>query len=312
MLRRNLKAAIRSGARRDAADLLERLREEDPLSIETRGLELDFLLLCQHRDEARTLAGQLLRLHPASARVHYLAGRSAYLDRDYATAASRFREADRIHPHDTARRWLGKSLSQVGELAEAESVLTALVASHPPVHRDLAWVYERMEDTEQALHHVKAHLAHYPGDPLASAQRLRLQSRRLGAGELLEEVEALEELGEEVPAELAETYVRRLLETGNGPAARRFVEESTEGMPARELASIAWTCYRLKAFDLALGLFHRILPERLEDVKLLSAIENAAKKCERVPELLERYEVLAREQPKLFGRGKRLAKHTQG
>lgn len=44
VLRRNLSHALRHGDLPQAAALLDRLKLEDPLALETRGLELEFLL----------------------------------------------------------------------------------------------------------------------------------------------------------------------------------------------------------------------------------------------------------------------------
>ncbi len=309
VLRLNLKAALYARDLEAADGLLDRLKREDPLALASRGLELEYLLLRERLDEAQALAAQLIQLFPASARIHYLAGRVAYGRRDYRAAVRAFGEANDLHPHWRARRWLGKASSQLGQLDEAEATLLALVADHPLVHRDLAWVYERRDDAARALHHANAYLELHPDDSFVKAQRMRLMGRTLDTEELIDEVETLEDLGEAVPREILPTYVERLLASGRGADARRFVASRCQDLPARELVAVAWAGYHLQAYDLALELFLRVLSECAGDVKFLAAIESAAIKCRRVAELVEHYTELGTCYPRLYGRCKRLRKH---
>lgn len=242
--------------------------------------------------------------------MHYLAGRLAYRRRDYEVAARAFHQAQELHPHWRARRWLGKSLSQLGRLEEAEATLLALLAEHPEVHLDLAWVYERREQPERAIKQVDAHLERCPDDDFAKAQRLRLKSRSLAPEDLIEEIQTLDDLGEDIPQDVLGTYVQRLLESGQGAAARSCVESRQERLDPRTALSVAWVCYRLKAYDLALGLFLRVVPQRLGDVKLLGALEAAAIRCHRVQEVIERYQPYLESEPRLYGRTRRLEKHV--
>ncbi len=308
VLRRNLRRAIRDRDLEQAADLLERLKGEDPLSLECRGLELEYLLAAHRQQEAQLLAEQLLRLHPDSARVHYLAGRVEYQARCYQQALARFNESNRLFPHWRAQLWCGKSLTQLGRYAEAEAHLLELQEDHPHTGRDLAWLYERMGREEQALRHLECYLQRYPDDSLACAQQQRLRSRILPPEELLEEVETLAELEEEIPPQMLATYLQRLLERGEGAAARRFVDERLAALEAKEAASLAWICYRLQAYDLALRLFLAGLPVRLGDYKYLQSLESAAMRCERIAELISIYEQHAPAEKKLYGRIRRLRK----
>jgi len=171
VLQRNLRQALRAGDAEQAGPLLQRLKTEDPLSLETRGLELEYLLLTEHREEARLLAEQLLTLHPGSARIHYLAGRMEYQGRRYPQALARFSESNRLFPHWRTRLWSGKSLTQLGRYGEAEGLLLELHATHPKVGRDLAWLYERMGEEERALHYLERYLESWPDDPLALQQQ---------------------------------------------------------------------------------------------------------------------------------------------
>ncbi len=306
VLQRNLRQALRAGDAEQAGPLLQRLKTEDPLSLETRGLELEYLLLTEHREEARLLADQLLTLHPGSARIHYLAGRMEYQGRRYAQALAHFSESNRLFPHWRTRLWRGKSLTQLGRYGEAEGLLLELHATHPKVGRDLAWLYERMGEEERALHYLERYLESWPDDPLALEQQQRLRSHLLPADELLEEVETLAELGEEIPPQMFATYLQRLLERGESGAARRLVEERLPRMESREAASLAWIAYRLHAYDLALQLFLAGLPGQLENFKYLQSLESTARKCNRTAELIPIYEQYAPEEKRLYGRIRRL------
>lgn len=311
VLQRNLRRALKTGDLGDADDLLERLKQEDPLSVETRGLELECAVAGRRHDDAKALAVQLLDLFPGSARIHYLAGRLHYQTRNYPAALREFAESERIHPHWITQRWLGKTYTQTGQLAEAEAQLLTLVAEHPAVMRDLSWVYERMDDPVRALDTLERYLEARPDDEFAQAQRLRLRSQALAPEDLTAEVNALLDLGEDVDAEMLVTYIQRLLETGHGEAARRAVAEREKQLDARTAARIAWVCHRLRAFDLSMQLFLIALPEHLTDFKLLSALESAAAQCNRITEVIDRYEVLANDERRLYGRIKSLQRRQQ-
>lgn len=310
VLRRNLRQAIRRRDLEQAANLLQRLKSEEPLSVECRGLELEYLLAGDNREEARLLAEQLLRLHPGSARIHYLAGRMEYRERRYRQALARFTESDRLFPHWRARLWCGKSLTQLGDYAAAEGVLLELYADHPRVGRELAWLYERMENGERALRYLQPYLDRYPDDAGAQAQLQRLRSQELAPEELLAEVEMLLDLGEEIPQQMAAAYLQRLLERGEGETARRFVAERLAEMGPETAAVLAWSCYRLQAYDLALQLFLAGLPAQTGNYKYLQSLEAAAARCDRLGELIAAYEQHAPEQKQLYGRIKRLKRRA--
>ena len=306
VLRRNLTQALKRGQLTQAAAVLERLKDEDPLSVQTRGMELEYLLKAGRREEAGVLVKQLLRLFPGSARIHYLAGRIQYQEKDYAAALGHFSESDRVHPSWSTRRWLGKTYTQLGQLREAEALLMELASGHPDVNIDLAWVYERMDDLIRALSCLDTYLDRHPNDTFAKAQRLRLRSRALPPEELTEEVDTLRALGDDIPPELTITYVQRLLETGKGSEARRFIDESRERLSWRTAASLAWICHQLQAYDVALQLFLVALPAHLRDYKYLSALEFAAGQCRRINEVIDTYECHAEDEKRLYGRIKSL------
>jgi len=124
---RNLFKALSRGERDEAAVLLERLREEDPLSVETRGFELKLLLRGDKLQETERLAGQLVEQFPSSPRIPYLAGRFAYRRRDYHRDEERRTESHRLCANTYCRRFLGKTLTQLGRFDEAESILLGFV-----------------------------------------------------------------------------------------------------------------------------------------------------------------------------------------
>lgn len=262
----------------------------------------------RRQEEARLLAEQLLRLHPDSARIQYLAGRVDYQSRRYLQAVQYFTESNHLFPHWRARLWCGRSFTQLGRYAEAEAMLLDLYAARPHTGRDLAWLYERMEDPQRALHYLEHYLEKYPGDSLAQTQQQRLRSHNLSPEDLLGEVGMLAELGEEIPQQMLATYLQRLLERGEGAIARRFVDEQRADMEPKSAASLAWICYRLHAYDLALQLFLVGLPAQLDNYKYLQSLEATAGRCDRLEELIACYEQYAPEAKKLYGRIKRLKK----
>src|SRR5262245_30780148 len=112
VLRRTVAQKLASGEVAEAETVLERLEQEDPLGEETRAFRLELLSRTNRIAEALVLARQLVELFPASARIHYLAGRLAYGQRDYTAALRSFRESDRLAPHWRHRLAVGKTLTQ--------------------------------------------------------------------------------------------------------------------------------------------------------------------------------------------------------
>lgn len=306
VLRDNLKRALHRGGLEEAKALLARLHDEDPLALATRGLELEYLIAAGSWEEATHLAQQLIQLFPVSARIQYLTGRVCYHQKDYMKARSHFDESQRLHPHWLPRHWLAKTHTQLGNYALAEALLVDLQPNHPRVALDLAWLFERRGVQERALKVIENYLQQDPGDVQAQRQRLRLKSNSLAPAELLAEVEVLMELGETVPAEMLSAYIQRLFETGQGASARRFIQENYCQWKAHTVASIAWICHRVQAYDVALQLFLAELPGHARDYKYLSALESAALHCQRIEPVLSAYEVLAPENKPLYGRMKSL------
>jgi tetratricopeptide (TPR) repeat protein len=306
VLRRHVQEAL-AARQVDAAEAaLDRLRAEDPLSVATRCLTLEVTLARGRLDEAEALARQLVDLFPESARVHHMAGRAAYLGRRYPDAVARFAESERLHASPQSTRWRGRSLAQLGRLDEAEAVLVGLVGRLPEVRRDLAWVYERRGDRPRALREIEAYLARHPADETAAAQRRRLRATDLSTDQLLEEVRALDELGEPVPHELLPLALDALLRSGRGDDARAFVSARRPGRPPATLVAMAWVAYKLLAYDVAVDLFLDVLAERLSDTKLLVALEAAAVRSGRSADLELAYETHAPQAKRLYGRLKSL------
>ena len=138
-LRENMRRALSGGSLKDAEDILIRLKSEDPLSQETRGLELELLLDSNRLIEASALAGQLSRLFPQSGRIAFLAGKVAYRLRNYKESELHFRESNRIYPHWRNQHWLGKTLTQLGRFDQAEALLLEVCGRTDAALLDLAW-----------------------------------------------------------------------------------------------------------------------------------------------------------------------------
>ncbi len=306
VLERNLQRALREGRLEEAEGLLARLRREAPLDLRTRGLELEYLLAAGRLDEADALAAQLVESFPASARIFYLAGRTAYARREYERALEHLQEAERLAPHWRVRHWIGKTLTQLGRLDEAEPVLREVLAEHPNTAPSLAWLHERRGEASQAIRLLEEYCARQPEDSFAQAQLERLRARVLGPERLQEEVEALLELGEAIPPELFTEYVEGLLRTGQGPRVRELLD-AAGALDPRTALRIGWICHRHGMPDLAYALLVEQLPSQLANPKLLAALEKDARLAGRTRELIGRYRELAPRRPQLWSRIRRLA-----
>ncbi len=306
VLRRQATAALNAGRLDAAADILDRLEQEDPLAVETRGLRLELLVKSGRENEARTLASQLLELFPDSARIQLLAGRLAYAARDYTKALTHFQESDRLHPHWRSQHQRGRTLTQLGRYAEAEATLLALLPEHEFCRRDLAWLYERMGEVPRALETCTVFLRGYPHDQLARSQLLRLRARSATPEELTEEVESMVELDERVSPDLIPEYCEKLLQTGQAEKARAFLRTHRQELDPHIKMSIAWIAYRLVAYDIAIELFVELYPSNRSDHKLMTALETAADRIGRLEHVIELYGAHTAEDPRLYGRIKRL------
>jgi len=307
-LRENMWRALSEGRLEDAEEILSRLKQEDPLSQETRGFELEFYLNSNRIAEANALARQLCRLFPQSGRIFFLAGKVAYRLRDYKEAESHFRESHRIYPNWRTQYWLGKTLTQSGRFGEAESLLLSVRERTTNAVLELGWLYERRNDLQAALKAYDEFLAVHPDHSFAIEQRLRIKARILEPESLIEEVGALAELGEDLPAAVFLEYVQKLFETGQTVEAREQITAKMGGLDAKTGSQVAWICYRAKAYDLACTLFLAHVRANLSYFKYLNALESAAARCGRIPQVLEAYRSYSAEAPHLYGRSKSLAR----
>ncbi len=310
-MRRNAFRALREGRLDDAAEAVEALRAEDPMSLQTRGLELELLLREGKVEEASALAEQLCVLFPRSSRVQYLAGRAAYKERDYARAERCFSESDALHPHWKARRWLGKTLSQGRRLGEAEAILREISRDHPVCHRDLAWVHERRGEIEQALAALDACAEAFGQDESLRTSRERLAARRLGASELIDEVETLEALGEELGDELVPEVFAALLSRAEEPKARELALSRLDRLHPSKVVSMGWAARDNLAWDLATDLFLHAFSHIRANMKMLACLEKCARSSARLAEVVEAYEEHAPAQPSLYGRARNLRRELE-
>ena len=307
-----MKQALSHGRLAEAADILDRLKREDPLSRETRGFELEYYLVSERLGEAESLARQLCRSFPDSARIWFLAGKLAYKQKRYPDAETCFRESQRIYPATQNQLWLGKTLTQTGDWNEAESLLTSVRDRYDTALLDLGWLYERKRDLESALGAYDTYLAIHPDHEYALSQRVRIKARSLEPEALIEEVERLVAFGEQIPDSLFADYIDKLLHTGQGARAREEVRSRLTDLDARVGVKVAWVCYRKQAYDLACDLFMNFLESNLANFKYLNTLEATAAKCNRLTELIEAYKRLAESTPKLHGRLKTLFKRIGG
>jgi tetratricopeptide (TPR) repeat protein len=311
-LRENLRRALSQRNLADAEEILTRLKHEDPLSQETRGFELELCLESSRLREADVLARQLCRLFPESGRIAHLAGKVAYRLKNYKAAESHFRESHRIYPHWRNQYWLGKTLTQSGHLDEAESLLLAAREQTPNALLELAWLYERRNDLPAALKACEDFLAVHPDHSFAAQQRVRIRGLMLEPESLIEEVDALADLGETIPAALIPEYIQKLFETGQTLAAREKITTNLAEWDAKTGLRVAWVCYRAGAYDLACTIFLKYLPENLSYHKYLTALESAGAKCGRIPQVIEAYRSYTDQIPSLHGRVRSLGRRIAG
>jgi tetratricopeptide (TPR) repeat protein len=307
-LRQNFYQAMRRRAFAEAEDVLARMTKEAPLSAETRGSELELFLESGRLSEAGSLAGQLCRTFPESARILFLAGKVFYRLKDYETAAENFRESRRLHPGPQVDYWLGKTLTQSGRYDEAESLLQGVREQNPWALLELGWLNERRGDLDAALRCCEEFLRQSPGHPFASRQQVRIKARMLDPEALIEEAEALAGYGERVPDSIFPEFVERLFETGQAPRARDEIRDRIESLEARESVRVAWICYRHQAFDLAATTFLAQLRPNVSNYKYLAALEAAARKCGRLAQVIAAYRPLCAEARHLYGRVRLLSK----
>lgn len=310
-LRENMRRAVAEGRHEEAEQILSRLREEDPLSQETRGFELEMCLNSNRLAEAEALARQLCALFPESARIAFLAGKLAYRLKQYNVAEAHFSESRRLYPHWRTQYWLGKTLTQTGRLDEAEPLLLQVRDRFPTAHLELAWLYERRNDLQAAMKECDAFLALQPDHAFANERRMRIKARMLEPESFIEEIGTLAELGEEVPPALFPDYVQNLFDMGQTVKARDEVSRAAGRLDPKTASRTAWVCYKAQAYDLACTLFLAHLRANLSYFKYLNALEAAAARCGRTADVVEAYRSCAAEMPRLHGRLRSLARRSK-
>jgi tetratricopeptide (TPR) repeat protein len=305
-LKRNMRRALIDGNLGEAESILAHLKREDPLSPDTRGLELEFYLNSGKLADAGKLAEQLCRLFPSSARITFLAGKVDYRQKHYESAEAHFRESLRLYSHWRTRHWLGKTLTQLGKFGEAESLLLMVLENHRHALLDLAWLHERRNDLDAALKALDEFLSENPGHGYASEQRLRIRAKLLEPEELISEIGTLADLDEEMPQTLFPEFVRRLFETGQSPRARQEILAKMDRIDAKAAVQVAWVCYKAQAYDIACTLFLAHLGSNKTNFKYLAAMEAAADRCKRLPDVVAAYQTYLPEARHFFGRWRSL------
>jgi tetratricopeptide (TPR) repeat protein len=306
VLQREAERRLRSGDLKAADEVIQRLEHEDPLSAPTRGLRLEWLSRSGRVEEALAVARQLVELFPDSARIHSLAGQLFYGRKDYEAAERHFSESNKIHPFWRTRHLLGKTLTQLGRLEEAEGTLLLLVNEHVECCRDLAWLYERKGDVSRAVSFLERFLEGGREDATARSQLLRLKARLVPASDLVSEVENLVSLGEAIAPDLVPEYVDGLLRTGESARAREFVRANKAGFDAKTKARVGWVAYHRQAYDLALDLFVETFDAQSRSPKFMAALEAAARRMNQVSRLIALYEEKVGNDRRLYGRMLRL------
>lgn len=308
ILRRKLSQALSRQQLDEAAEILELLRQREAFSLETRVLELEYHVRARHAAEARALVEELRSSNAASPRVQYWSGRYFYSERRYHDALDCFEESERLGRHWTATRYRGKTLTQLGRLEEAESLLLPLVEVHPEALFDVAWLHERKGNLGRALETAERLLAREPESPLARDLVTRLRLKQLDPQALEEELASRAAVGEELPPAMVAQQIAGLLARGQGKEARELLGTHRPRLTGRPALSLAWDCYKLHAFDLAFELFKQSLEAHGSDAKLLSALEYSGKRCDRIGEVFSAYKQHAGSYPQLYGRMRRLAR----
>ena len=297
----------------DAAEaVVSRLLDRFPQAAASHGLQLELLLSRGQTDEAARLSERLITQFPSSPGVLFQAGMAAFHSKRYGPARRRFEESEKLFSAAKTRRWLAKTLINMGRFDDAEGLLLNLVDEAPQCRSDLAWLYERKGDMTRARQEASRHLERYPDDQKTRTQMLRLDADTLEESEVIDQVELLDALGEAIPDSLVPRYVRALVAVGRGDDARRFIDETRPNMNRRVIVDVAWTCHRLQLHDVAYELFVLVLEHHLRYYKLLNTLDFSAKRSGRVAELTEIYERLAPNHPEFYGRIKRLQREDDG
>ncbi len=281
---------------------LAKLKHLAPLALETRGLELEYLVAARQDRDANKLAEQLIQIFPSSSRIHYLKGLLAYREKNYHAALPAFEESHRLFPHWSTERFIGKTCTQAGNFELAEMKLLSLIAQHPVCLLDLAWLYERQQQYSRAQRSVEQYLQHHANDEYATQQLQRLQAQELSVEQIQDEVDTLTDFGESIPIGLLSQYVRSQLELGKGNALRQWLSPRIEQLDHKDSVKLAWICYQLNTYDLAYSLFLEDFAKQYNNVKYRSALELSAQRCGQIENLMIVYQTYCEQDKRFYGR----------
>ncbi len=307
-LQRNIVKWIRQGDWSAAEEGITELKKSDPLSLDTRGLELDYLIAVDRHEDAESLARQLINLFPASSRIHLLAGKLAYKQKNYVSALPFFEESYRLYPNRYTERYIGKTLTQAGDFSRAEPILVRLASSQAIVLKDLAWLYERKNQFSKAQEAIRRYLKYNPRDEYAKSKLQQLQAHALPADQVIDEVQTLTDFDEEIPVGLLTEYTKVMLEKGRGGELRSWMQPQIPDMKNKDALQAGWVCHKLKAYDLAFELLIKDFASQYVNIKYRGAIELSAQNCGQLERLIELYEQYAERDHKFYGRATRLRK----
>jgi len=305
-LKNNFYKMLRENRLDQAEEIIHAIQKHDPLSAQTKGMELELLVKAERWAEASRLCEQLMKLYPDSSRIMFLAGKLAYRLKDYPTSAEHFRESHRLYAHWRSQYWLGKALTQKGDFEEALLMLEAVKDRAAYVLPDLAWLFERMGEIQQAVSVLEQYLSDHE-DSRAQTQLTRLRAKQMSPDQLGEEFATMMEFEDAVPDTLVTEFLANLLKTGQVVEARRYLDQHPTHPPNISM-QIAWQCYHYQQYDVALDRFLPGLERNIRNPKYLNALEYAARMCHRADMLNEHYSKLAPRYPQLYGRAKRLAR----
>ncbi len=305
---RNIRKSIRLGNWQRVHDNLIELKQRDPLSVVTRGLELEHLMGSNQLADADRLAQQLIELFPHSSRILYLCGRLKYSLKKYKLALPFFKESHALHSNWMTEQNIGKTLTQLGEFDQAEPILLKLCDNHPQCLFDLAWLYERKENRVDALRTIKRFLQLIPNHTIAKEQLQRLQAQNLSSDQIIEEVDSLMGFHESIPIGLLNEYFTIQCNRGNLPIVRQWVVANSSQLSKSDAISLAWTCYHLKVYDLAFSLFLIDFAGQHSSDNYRNSLQLSAHCCGELPQLISIYQQYTDVEKKFFGRIKKLIK----
>jgi len=308
VLKRNLRELIIQQDWVQAQALLQQLKEQDGFSKETHGLEYEYLIKSHHFVEAQAVSKQLLDWYADSSRFQFLTGLLYYIQKQYKKALPYFEESQNIYSSSYTQRYIGKTLTQLGQFETAEAILQTALPHTDLILADLAWLYELQQQYQRAIEFISNYLQHKPNDQRAIEQLQRLKTKQLSSDEIQQEIESLAEMDEEIPPHLMVEHYQGLIKQGEIQQAREWVQQHIEQWDSATMYQIAWDSYHFHLYDIAYQLFLKDFEVHQFQVKFLNSLEFACKKINKQQELAEFYEAWADKNKVLYGRRKKLLK----